>query len=111
MTRGIDAYLEVGTKRVFAGALDWPGWSRSSRDADSALQSLVDYAPRYAAAMGTAAKGLPRPQDPSRLNVVERLRGGSGTDFGAPSSQPTADKRPLNAAELRGQIALLKASW
>jgi hypothetical protein len=111
MTKGIDAYLEVGTKRVFAGALDWPGWSRSGRDADAALQALVDYAPRYAAAMGTAAKGLPRPKDPSGLKVVERLRGSSGTDFGAPSSEPAADKQPLNAAGLRGQIALLKASW
>ena len=25
----IDVYLELGTKRTFAGAIDWPGWCRS----------------------------------------------------------------------------------
>jgi hypothetical protein len=28
----IPVYLEVGKKRVFAGALDWPGWCRGGRD-------------------------------------------------------------------------------
>jgi hypothetical protein len=111
MGRGVEAYLEVGSKRVFAGAIDWPGWCRSGRDEDAALQALADYAPRYATAMGTAAKGLVTPKDPSCLRVVERLRGSSGTDFGAPSSQPAADERPLDASGLRGQIALLKAGW
>ena len=27
----MDVYLEVGQKRTFAGALDWPGWCRSGR--------------------------------------------------------------------------------
>ena len=27
----VETYLEVGAKRVFAGALDWPGWCRSAR--------------------------------------------------------------------------------
>jgi hypothetical protein len=25
-------YLEVGDKRAFAGAIDWPAWARSGRD-------------------------------------------------------------------------------
>jgi hypothetical protein len=35
----VDAYLEVGAKRVFAGALDWPGWCRSARDEEGALEA------------------------------------------------------------------------
>ena len=31
--RPIAVYLEVGQKKTFAGALDWPGWCRSGRDA------------------------------------------------------------------------------
>ena len=42
-------YLERGDKRTFAGALDWPGWSRSGRDDEQALEALLAYAPRYAA--------------------------------------------------------------
>ena len=41
----IAIYLEVGQKKTFAGALDWPGWCRSGRDEASAL---AEYAPRYA---------------------------------------------------------------
>ena len=29
-------YLERGDKRTFAGALDWPGWSRSGKDDEQA---------------------------------------------------------------------------
>ena len=35
-----DVYLEVGSKRVFAGAVDWPGWCRSGRDEATALEAL-----------------------------------------------------------------------
>jgi len=36
----IDAYLEIGKKRTFAGAMDWPGWCRSGRDEASALEAM-----------------------------------------------------------------------
>jgi hypothetical protein len=39
---------ESTPKRTFAGAIDWPGWRRSGRDAAAARQALVDYGPRYA---------------------------------------------------------------
>ena len=53
MANHIDVYLEIGPKRTFAGAIDWPGWCRSGRqDAEqSALQALLDYGPRYAAVL------------------------------------------------------------
>src|SRR5207249_934398 len=57
------------------------------------------------------AEGLTRPADPSSLRVVERLKGNSTTDFGAPGIPPAADDRPLDEAETKRQIALLEACW
>ena len=48
MTNQISIYLEIGQKKTFACAIDWPGWSRAGRDESSALQALLDSAPRYA---------------------------------------------------------------
>ena len=31
MVKTLPVVLEVGTKKVFASAVDWPGWSRSGR--------------------------------------------------------------------------------
>src|SRR2546425_1304733 len=104
-------YLEVGSKRVFAGALEWPGWCRSGRDDESALQALVLYGPRYAAAIGRAAGGFTPPSDASGLRVVERLKGNATTDFGAPSMAPSSDGRPVDATEANRIEAILKACW
>ena len=41
-------YLEIGTKRVFASAADWPGWCRAGKDEKLALEALAAYVPRYA---------------------------------------------------------------
>jgi hypothetical protein len=111
MTLIIATYLEVGPRRVFAGALDWPGWSRRGRDEDDALRTLVAYGSRYAAAVGTAAHDLEVPADTSGLRVTERLQGNAGTDFGVPGVIPAADQRSLDAAELERQVALLRAAW
>ena len=35
----LDAYVEAGQKRIFAGAIDWPGWCRSARSEEAALLS------------------------------------------------------------------------
>jgi hypothetical protein len=107
----IGVYLEVGSRRVFAGALDWPGWCRSERDEDTALLALVAYAPRYAAAIGPFGRGFVVPADTSGLQVVERLDGNATTDFGAPSIAPAADERPLDESELERLQGLLQACW
>jgi hypothetical protein len=41
-------YVETGAKRAFACAVEWPGWCRGGRDEASALEAMLDYAPRYA---------------------------------------------------------------
>ncbi len=104
-------YLELGKKRVFAGGLDWPGWCRSGRDEEAALEALVSSGPRYATAVGPAGRGFKPPTKASSLKVVERLEGNATTDFGAPGLPPAADDRPLTDAEARRQIALLEAAW
>ena len=107
----IDVYLEIGKKRTFAGAIDWPGWSRSGRDEASALRALVDSGPRYARALRAAGIAFHTPADASVFAVVERLAGTATTDFGAPDIAPTADTRPVDDAELRRLQALLQAHW
>src|SRR5262245_66430981 len=101
MTKKIPVYLEIGAKRTFAGAIDWPGWCRIGRDEESALQALVDYGPRYARELGAARLGFQAPAEAAALAVVERLAGNASTDFGAPAVAPSSDTKPVDDAGLR----------
>ncbi|MDQ3980591.1 MAG: hypothetical protein M3314_13710 [Actinomycetota bacterium] len=104
------AYLEVGTRRVFACAVDWPGWCRSGKTEDLALEALGAYAPRYARVADLA--GVPFPATAaSRFTVVERVPGNATTDFGAPGAVPEGDAQPVTAEEADRLAALLRASW
>lgn len=107
----LQTYLEIGSRRVFAGALDWPGWCRSGRDEDAALEAVVAYGRRYKATLGLAARGFTPPKDQSDLDVVERVPGNATTDFGAPGIPPSADDRPLDGRDLDRHIRVLEASW
>jgi hypothetical protein len=107
----LQAYLETGRKRTFAGAVEWPGWCRSGRDEAAALLSLISYGPRYAPAMGSAAEHLVLPVTDSDLEVVERLQGNATTDFGAPDASPAIDDTPITAPELDRWTSLLEAAW
>jgi hypothetical protein len=107
----LDVYLEVGKKRTFAGALDWPGWCRRARDEGSALEALVAYGPRYERALRGTRLGFAAPDDASALAVTERLEGDATTEFGAPGAAPSADDRPVDDAELRRLQAVLRACW
>jgi hypothetical protein len=104
-------YIEAGSKRVFAGAIEWPGWCRSGRDEAAALDALAAYGKRYKRAMRRAAGGFVPPADASSLRVVERVAGGATTDFGAPGVAPEADERRLGGDELARQTRLLRAAW
>jgi hypothetical protein len=107
----IDVYLEIGKKRIFAGALDWPGWCRSARTEEAALQALLEYAPRYARVLRSSKLGFHAPHDVTQLKVVERLAGNVTTDFGAPGIPPAADAKPVDAAGLKRLQSILKACW
>ena len=101
-------YLEVGQKRAFACALEWPGYARAGRDADAALEALDAYAPRYAAAVKAARAGF---KAPARFSVVERLRGDATTEFGAPGKIPRWDLTPPDATELKRTARIMRAIW
>ena len=107
----MDVALELGKKRTFASALDWPGWCRSGKDEASALQALFDHALRYGQAIQTASLGFEPPENASAFVVVERLQGNSGTDFGAPNVAPSIDASPVSDADLQRFKALLQAFW
>ncbi|HEY3342476.1 MAG TPA: hypothetical protein VGK81_10675 [Anaerolineae bacterium] len=107
----MDVYLEIGQKRAFAGAIEWPGWCRSGRDEASALQALIDYAPRYARALRNTGLGFRAPAGTSAFSVIERLTGTGNTDFGALGAPPSSDARPVSAAELERFQSVLKACW
>ncbi len=107
----VDTYLEVGRTRVFAGALDWPGWCRSGRGEEAALDALLAYASRYATAMRGGRAAFTAPKRSSTLRVVERLRGDATTDFGAPSIAPAADARSIDRRWLARQTKILQACW
>jgi hypothetical protein len=111
VTDRLAVYLEVTPRRTFAGAVEWPGWCRSGKTPDEALEALFAYRDRYARALARTRIGFIAPASLDQLEVVERLRGNATTDFGAPGVPPKADDRPLAAKELKRQTAILEATW
>jgi len=107
----IEIYTEIGSKRAFAGALGWPGWCRSGKDEELALQALIAAAPRYAEVVKGMRPAFRAPMSVEHLRIVERLTGDATTDFGAPSQAPNVDTRPVDAKELARLRKLLEASW
>ena len=108
MTERVKVYLEVGGKRAFASAADFPGWSRSGKNEAAALENLAAYAPRYSRVAKLA--GVEVPKEPT-FNIVERLSGNATTDFGAPAIPAKNESKPMSAQESRRMVALLEASW
>src|SRR6266700_3717915 len=103
-------YLECGSKRVFACSLDWPGWCRSGKSEELALEALAAYVPRYAPVAKLAGAELPASAG-EEFDVVERVPGSATTNFGAPGVIPAADATPLTSGEASRFAALLRASW
>ena len=103
--------LEVAERRAFASALDWPGWSRGAKTPDEALQALLDYADRYARVARRAKVAFAPPATVRGIDVVERLGGGGGTEFGVPSEAAAAEDDPLTSRDLQRLLGLLRAAW
>ncbi|MEV7970828.1 hypothetical protein AB0O34_33280 [Sphaerisporangium sp. NPDC088356] len=102
-----DIYLEIGAKKVFACAYDWPGWCRIGKGEEGAIEALSEYVPRYRVIAERA--GLPF--EPDAFTVVERAPGDTSTDFGAPSAIPAIDAQPVDAADAERDTALVRAAW
>jgi hypothetical protein len=97
-------YLEAGRKSTFAVALDWPGWCRRGKTAESALSELEAYRSRYA----TAVRGVPV-EGP--LKVIGTIDGTETTDFGAPDARGPWDDDSPTGDELVRQVGLLEEAW
>jgi hypothetical protein len=109
--QGVEVFLEVGAKRVFAGAIAWPGWCRSGRDEQAALEALVAYAPRYNLAVRSARLGLELVRRTADFVVVERHKGDATTDYGAPGAELRVDRRPMGEGGLHRVKSLLGSIW
>ena len=126
----IPVYLEVGARRVFAGALEWPGWIRSAKTEDQALDALAAAARRYEPVAALAGLALPEPRGAPQgagstprgapqgagfewtgLEVVERIGGNAATDFGVPAAIAEADRRPLTGKQAKRVADLVAACW
>jgi hypothetical protein len=105
----IRVYLEVGGKRTFASAADWPGWCRSGKDEHGALDALAAYATRYA-----AVPKLARIQFPTGdlvFDIDERVQGNATTDYGAPGIPVKAESKRFKAQQISRMRDLLEACW
>jgi hypothetical protein len=107
----IAVYLEIGNKRAFAGALEWPGWCRSGRNEQSALQALMDYGSRYAQVLRATHLDFHTPANESTFTIVEKLQGNSTTDFGAPGKIPAYDSKPVDEIVLQRLQGVLRGCW
>jgi hypothetical protein len=104
----IAVFVEAGNRRVFASALDWPGWARSGKTEESAIETLADYLPRYAPVV--AAAGLDQPR--GDLAVAERHpRLAKNADFGSLGEVASLEQEPLTAADGGRLALLLSAAW
>ena len=95
----IKIFIEEGKKKTFAGAVDWPGWCRWGKDEQGALQSLLDYGPRYAQVLAGRDLVFSPPKDAGQFEVAERQPGNITTDFGAPDAILESDHRPLSKSD------------
>ncbi|HEY7133373.1 MAG TPA: hypothetical protein VH440_14055 [Candidatus Limnocylindrales bacterium] len=111
MPNRIVVTVESTPKKTFASAADWPGWSRSGRTEELALEALAAYAPRYAEIAEAEHRRFPATVGVDDLDVIERRDGSAGTEFGVPSHPSGQDARPLDADDAARLAGLVAAAW
>jgi hypothetical protein len=104
-------YLEVGKKRVFACAVDWPGWCRSGRGEEQALEELATTASRYAVLAALAGVPFDPVAEVDCIEIAETVTGSSTTDFGALDIAPALDAEPVTAQQADRLAALAQTAW
>ena len=111
MTAPIECLVEVGAKRTFAAAVAWPGWCRSARDEADALEALVAYGERYAAALADHGPRFAPPGSVRELLVAGRAPGNATTEFGAPDAVFDSDGDPIPARGWTRLRSILESCW
>jgi hypothetical protein len=112
MDDSIRVMVERGKKkRVVAVAFDWPGWDRSAKTEDGALEVLDAYRPRYAKVAALA--GLANEFGAAgEVAVVQRVEGNGMTDYyGVSGRAAKPEQEQMTQAECERKIALLRAAW
>jgi hypothetical protein len=100
--------VETAAKRVFVCSLEWPGWSRSGKSEALALEAFLAAVPRYAVVAREAGHTFVEDVD---VDVVERRPGGSGTEFGVPSTTFETDRATVGEADAARLAAIVEAAW
>ena len=106
-----EVYLEAGKRRVFACALQWPGWCRPGRGEEAALAALAAAAPRYAQVCARAGIPFDPGEVAAGFEVLERVTGSATTDFGALDVAPALDGEPVAAQEAERLVKLIEMAW
>ncbi len=113
MTSRLNILLEVGPKgkKHAAFAPDWPGLSRGGKTEESAVESLLDYVPRYAPIVQRA--GLDKEYSQIGGNpIVRETPGTPSTDFwGISFAMSNFDREPMSSEDLERYLALLQGCW
>ncbi|HEV2686352.1 MAG TPA: hypothetical protein VGW79_06910 [Actinomycetota bacterium] len=94
---------------MFAIALNWPGWTRSAKTEEDALETLFEYGLRYAKVV-TKLAYVP-PKSGAAFTIKERVKGDATTDFGAPGIAASKDGRQIKNDELTRLITILQRCW
>jgi hypothetical protein len=102
--------IEAAPKKAFATAVDWPGWSRSGKTDELAIEALAAYVDRYAPVAKLAREAFPK-TDGLDFEVVERHGGGGGTEFGVPSNVTDHDRRRVTKRDGDRLALLVDAAW
>jgi hypothetical protein len=111
MTTRIAVTIEHMPKKTFATAADWPGWSRSGKTDELALDTLGAAALRYASVAAAGREPFAVPDWAAGYEVVERGPGSAGTEFGVPSRPTEYDARPTSADDAARLSRLVAAAW
>jgi hypothetical protein len=114
MAEALRVMVEIGPKgkKVAVVAPDWPGLERGAKTEEAAIERLLAYVPRYAAAVVTRA-GLEGEfgADPV-VEVIERYPGTGSTDFwGISFAFSDIDRSELSTDDLERQLTLMQACW
>ena len=104
-------FIEEARKKTFAGALDWPGWCRSGKDGESALQTLFQYATRYSQLMNAAGIDFKPPQNTADFVIKDQVEGNATTSFGAPAIILQSDHLPVGEKDYQRWRKILEACW
>ncbi len=112
MSDPIRVMIERGKKRTVASAFDWPGWDRSAKSEDEALEVLAAYRPRFAKVARLAGLSKEFSATTGAFEVVERVAGTGMTDFhGVSAKSAEPEQQQMSAKQCERKISLLRASW